>query len=367
MQQKNKYYPGIDLLRFLVAAVIAFLYHFGIIYHASPYIEIRGMNFLYTYGYLGVELFFMVSGFVMFLSFDIQKNTFSHFLKKRIIRIYPVMIITTIIAAIGQWVSLGCFGHVSALEVGDGRNTLEAFVLNIIGVQCGWSANHDSMSINGPTWFISIVMICYMLFYVIMKYCGNEKEKMNICFALLIVIGIYLGQHNIDFPLLYESCGRGYTSFFIGTLMAQIVVSIDTEKKRWSALLMAGLSIVLYFEMYRLNNLGNIGITTSLVLNTAIIILITQSKIIRMITDNKFISWLGKISFSIYLWNIPIAIWFYLICEVWDKQIEVNKSLFWMHILISIVLAELTHVFFEKPVTAFFNNKMKENNNNGTN
>ncbi len=90
--QKKVFYPGIELLRFLASAVIAFLYHYGILYHSYPYMEIPGMSVLYIYGYLGVELFFMVSGFVMYLSYSEHTAPLSG-LKKRVIRIYPAIII----------------------------------------------------------------------------------------------------------------------------------------------------------------------------------------------------------------------------------------------------------------------------------
>lgn len=96
------------------------------------------------------------------------------------------MIITTIVAALGQWMSLLLYQHEVAIPVLAGvRNSLVAFVLNILGLQCGWVSNHDSLSVNGPTWFISIIMICYIIFFIILRSCKMRNEIENVCFFVL--------------------------------------------------------------------------------------------------------------------------------------------------------------------------------------
>lgn len=142
--------------------------------------------------------------------------------------------------------------------------------------------------------------------------------------------------------------------------MAQIVDKLDTKKKRYGSIIFSLIAVLIYCLMYKLENLGNIGVATTLVLNPAIIIVVTQAKSICKIANNKFVVWLGKISFSIYLWNIPIAIWVYFFHELAGESVIASKRFFWLHIAFSIALAEVTHRFFEKPVFRFLTSKNRE-------
>lgn len=52
--------------------------------------------FIFKYGYLGVQLFFMISGFVIFMSLD-RSNSIMEFMKKRWLRLFPAMLIASVI------------------------------------------------------------------------------------------------------------------------------------------------------------------------------------------------------------------------------------------------------------------------------
>lgn len=68
--------------------VVAFHYlHRGAIEGWSPAIQIGAVDLTAQYGYLGVHLFFIISGFVIFLS--AQDTTVSKFTASRISRLYP--------------------------------------------------------------------------------------------------------------------------------------------------------------------------------------------------------------------------------------------------------------------------------------
>jgi len=81
-------YYEIDLLRF-IAALSVVLFHFtcrGHADHLSP-VDYPALSEVFKYGYLGVELFFIISGYVILLS--AQGKTLSQFIISRITRLYP--------------------------------------------------------------------------------------------------------------------------------------------------------------------------------------------------------------------------------------------------------------------------------------
>jgi peptidoglycan/LPS O-acetylase OafA/YrhL len=86
----------IDLLR-IIAAVAVMVYHYGFADFAGRLTSERyaGLNVVVRYGYLGVDLFFLISGFVVLLgAFD---RTPRQFVTSRITRLYPA-----------YWVAVTC-------------------------------------------------------------------------------------------------------------------------------------------------------------------------------------------------------------------------------------------------------------------
>ncbi|MGI4822680.1 MAG: acyltransferase family protein [Janthinobacterium lividum] len=82
-------YYEIDLLRF-IAAISVVLYHYTYWGPASPgYVPFpfADIGRVSRYGYLGVELFFMISGYVVLLS--AQGKTVRQFFLSRVTRLYP--------------------------------------------------------------------------------------------------------------------------------------------------------------------------------------------------------------------------------------------------------------------------------------
>lgn len=353
---KKQYFPAIDLLRFFICFSIAFVYHYGQLFAAFPYGDKSVMHYLYVYAYYGVEVFFAISGFVLYFSYYNRirdgKLSFRTFVVGRIIRIYPVMILTVVAAAAGQWISLGVHGHVAALNIGDGRNTLVAFVLSLFGVQCGWIANHDSMSINGPAWFVCIIMICYVFFFAILKYCKKNRMRENCCFGLLILFGICLYVKPLELPLLYQSCGRGYLNFFCGVLIAELYCHINNEKRRFLCLTGSTGGLALFAIMFKLNNLGDLNLAVSMIAVPAVLLLVTNLKWLNKISSNRGIAYLGKISFDVYLWNIPIAIWIFLIKDSLHIEIDFwGRDFFVVHMILGTIIAILTYEIYEKKMT----------------
>src|SRR5688572_28370593 len=82
--------PALDLLRFLAAAAVM-LYHYGFRGSAGAdrYLEFRfdALGPVCRYGYLGVPLFFMISGFVILMS-AVGKSP-REFVATRAARLYP--------------------------------------------------------------------------------------------------------------------------------------------------------------------------------------------------------------------------------------------------------------------------------------
>ena len=88
MKKSTRIYQ-IDLFRF-VAALWVVLFHYTFRGHSADNLSLLKFPELgeyFKYGYLGVDLFFIISGFVIILS--IKNNDLVVFIKSRIVRLYP--------------------------------------------------------------------------------------------------------------------------------------------------------------------------------------------------------------------------------------------------------------------------------------
>ena len=125
-------------------------------------------------GNIGVLFFFMRSGYLLYYS---KKNSWRAFYKKRILKIIPALFVFTTITVL---ISLLIFNKVIFLK--EGKISLTNFFANSFGIQ--HLLNIDGL--NGSTWFISVILLFY-LFFPLIVWIVNKNLKSIIPLFLLIM------------------------------------------------------------------------------------------------------------------------------------------------------------------------------------
>lgn len=88
--------PHLDALRGIAILLVIFFHTYARWPEIMPYGS-RYENFpVFTYGWLGVNLFFLISGFVILMTLE-KCGTFQSFLKRRWLRLFPSMLIVSIV------------------------------------------------------------------------------------------------------------------------------------------------------------------------------------------------------------------------------------------------------------------------------
>ena len=85
-----------------IAVWLVVLYHAYARYEHFPYGFEYASFPLLKYGYLGVELFFLISGFVILMTLE-RSRSFINFLYKRWLRLFPAMAIVTLLFYVGYY------------------------------------------------------------------------------------------------------------------------------------------------------------------------------------------------------------------------------------------------------------------------
>ena len=204
--------PSLTSLRIFAASIVV-LYHFQTNV-ALPAELIGPLEF----GQTGVDLFFMLSGFILAYvyrsQFDARKFDHKRFLQKRLARIYPVHIVTMAIVAVWFLWEQAAFG-------GAGPKLFDVLA-NILLVHA-WGAV-DGLALNYPSWSISAEWFAYLAFPIPTLIAFRQKRVLLMLGLALAAFGVaYWGLAEAGRPLLKQtgvlSLARIAMEFFIGVTL----------------------------------------------------------------------------------------------------------------------------------------------------
>lgn len=316
------------------AVVFVVLFHFNV--------------FGFSAGYLGVDVFFVISGYLMtkIIVEKLEHNNFSFvdFYLSRIIRIYPALLFLVLVLTV-----LGLFVFIPEdLKnfAKDARYSLTFLSNNLFYEQSGdyfATSSHDKALLH--TWSLAVEWQFYTLFPIIL-YTFKKLTKQTKYIGILLLI-LFSGSFLLSVKLTPEN--PIYAFFKLST-------------RAWE--LIAGGLVYFYFNQYSLSSIKQRiieytgfgllalslifltkdtpwpGYAASLpVLGTVLILIANRQN--SILTKPKFIQSLGSASYSIYLWHWPIS--FLLSYFLIQKNI-INIS---FALLLSFVLGWLSYKHIE--------------------
>ncbi len=206
------HYALLDGLRG-VAALLVVIYHIfeGFAFAQTTNGEGSGLITTLNHGHIAVDFFFMLSGFVISYAYDDrwQSMTFGGFVKRRLIRLHPMIIMGAIIGAISFL--LGGSQQWSGASTSVGW-TLVAMLLCMLMVPATPGASYDvrgngeMFSLNGPQWSLFFEYLGNVLYALLIRRLSTKALA-----TLCIVLGA-LHAWIFTFNLSgYDSVGIGWT------------------------------------------------------------------------------------------------------------------------------------------------------------
>ena len=293
----KKHYDILDIYKFIAAVLIIF-HH----YQQTFDVHYPGINFFGGKFHFGnmVELFFIISGFVAANSLhnsggvrtlESCGKAWIHKAK----RIYPMAwiacscCIATALAyrlIIGEW-SDGAYTNWKCI--------IESYLL----IFRGWP-KLEMLGINNPTWYLSVLLLCYAVYYIMSAV--SQKLRIKIIFFLILAEIITQIGHRLPYlELIFtDSAKRGYEMFFLGVILFEVLPKMNGRQlKIVISVLLAALiavclvSIELVFERQRL--------LCDVLLYPSLIILAYIFRDFSCSISHK----LGAISFEMFLFHVP--------------------------------------------------------------
>lgn len=261
-----------------------------------------------NHGYLAVDLFFILSGFIMTLSYArFFENaptfkTYKYFLLLRIARVFPLYFICVGITIIGFYLVPAWDHHEIAITAHD-------IARNLTMTQ-SWGGSRSYLT---PSWSISTEFFAYLLFpalfYLIFKTSATiRKTIILLCMFNLFILAIIpddfinfrrddRGVLNIWNEFTFGPLSRCIVEFTLGMLTYHFYKTHKISEIKHFSKLAVGIP-VLFIILYLVPG-TSVGLA---LLFMPIIILLTQKDLmISKICASKPIYYLGTISYSLYL------------------------------------------------------------------
>lgn len=291
----NKRIYEIDSLRGIAAIVVVFA-------HFQPFFWTRIVH----WGFLAVDLFFIMSGFVLTKTYEGRILSGSigarEFLVRRFARLAPLHYVTLGLLLVAEIVSWST-GHGHAVNW---YMPLYSFFLNLVFLQ-NVGLTHE-MTWNGVSWSISTEMVVNLLwFYVLVKL----RPTVAFFVSTTVIAGLFIFTTmgaNLDFTFANKfginiGLVRCVMGFSLGVLMARTVVVEGKRSTRWDLAAIVVLALLAFIAVaYQKPGMEGADYVVVLFAYPALIFLsIGNRSFLSPIFRSKPMIFIGDISYSIYL------------------------------------------------------------------
>lgn len=296
-------------------------------------------------GYLGVDVFFVISGFLItkITYQEVIDNHFSikTFYLRRIRRIIPLVLFINIVALIvGVLVMLPDDLENLAQSV-VATNLFANNILQFTTARDYWNIVNEYRPLM-HTWSLGIEEQFYFVYPLILLAFGHLKRKYilpTLVILFLISLTLFLLSKDVA-PSFYLIQYRFFEMAFGG--IGAILFGNKLLKNKYSFVVLFLLIAILVFAVPIPMKAKNI-ITIIL----ALLILLSDNNgnsISKFLLQNRLMTWIGKISFSLYMWHqIVLAFARYFVVQ----EIELSNTPI-LFILI-FVLSAMSYYLVEQP------------------
>jgi peptidoglycan/LPS O-acetylase OafA/YrhL len=333
-----RYRADIDGLR-AVAVVAVIFYHFGV----------PG----FSGGFVGVDVFFVVSGFLIasLIDSEIREGRFTlvHFFERRIRRIFPALVVLLLVVSILAYFEL--FPHTYKAF---GRSiTATSFLLSNVEFWREGAVYFAPPSTQKPllhTWSLAVEEQFYLLFPALLMLLARYPRQRTI----VTLQGIILASLSLS---IWSSSALAQAGFFLfpsriwelllGALIAVRAVPTVTSGKASDLLSALGVAMILWSVVFFTTDTPFPGIAALVpCVGTGLIIfagLDDEPAVSRMLRIRPLV-FFGLISYSLYLWHWPLYVFatYHL-----DRSLSAAESA--GVIAVSIAIAACSWRYVEQP------------------
>ena len=360
------HYDLLDGLRG-VAALMVIWYHVfeGFAFASNSAIETL------NHGYLAVDFFFILSGFVIGYAYDDRWGkslTMKDFFKRRLIRLHPMVIMGAVLGAITfciqgsvQWDGT----HVAISMIMLSLLCTIFFIPAMPGVGYEVRGNGEMFPLNGPCWSLFFEYIGNILYALFIRRLSNKALT-----VFVVLLGVALAAFAVFNVSTYGNIGVGWTldgvnflggslrmlfPFSLGMLMSRNFKPMKVKGAFWiCAIALIALFSVPYLEGLEPLCMNGVYEAFCVIVAFPIILWIGASGTTTDVQSTKVCKFLGDISYPVYVIHYPLMYLFYAwlienqlytLGETWHVALCV--------FILSIILAYLCLKLYDEPIRKY--------------
>lgn len=361
------HYPVLDGLRGIAAfTVVAF--------HLFEPHSTSHLDQIINHGYLAVDFFFLLSGFVVAYAYDDQwqRLTIGGFFKRRLVRLQPMVIAGMVIGAVffyfqdsPVWPAIHQVPVWQLLLVMIVGFTL--IPMPMAGDIRGWQEMHP---LNGPGWSLFFEYVANIFYALFVRRFSKTGLGVVVVIAALLLVNFAVNSKNGDliggWSLDPEQLRIGFTRtaypFFAGLLLSRIFRPIRISQGfGWSSLL-----LLIVLAMPRIGGPGDLWMngwydSLSIIFLFPVVVYLGASSVIKGKFSIKVCKFLGDISYPLYITHYPLI-------YTYTAWVSRHKEIHWQQGLLvavftyfsAIAIAYACLKWYDEPLRRYLRKKLAE-------
>jgi peptidoglycan/LPS O-acetylase OafA/YrhL len=350
-----------------LAAVLVFIAHSQFFSLFPDAAWARGLEQVFHWNNEAVDLFFLLSGFILYYVYGEFRANWRKYALARFSRIYPVYFIST-----AFFLGLAIVQYFTSHTVSDKISTLK-ILSNIFLIQ-SWPWPWPALSLNYPAWSISVEAFLYIFVFPVLFYSTHgSKARALPGWVLVAIVYLFMSfmwmlhrefywmtEHQTFDHGFRNALLRGICGFISGYFLA---VLASRWKFRFPEQL-HGAEVVMLLSFVSLLIFVPPGAIEGLLLLAPM--LVYAAAVRSSVTTRLFsfppLVYLGTLSYSIYIWHAPVLAIFSRLFHIRDSQTgalfatppsAINSSCYFIFSVTALlVVAHLSYFYFEIPVKA---------------
>jgi peptidoglycan/LPS O-acetylase OafA/YrhL len=338
-----KYRSDINFLRAIAVVSV-------IIYHAD-------LNLLEG-GWLGVDLFFIISGFLIsnIIISELNQSNFSffNFYTRRVKRILPALFSVLLLSSIAAYIVY--FPREMSTFTESVRSSTFFYSNYFYKIFDFYTAESAKSLALLHTWSLSIEEQFYILFPIVSFILFKRYRKEFLpTLIIFLIFSIYLNYSSLNINDKFYNFELRVWEILAGAILMIFFFNIKISPIKWQS--EAGF-ILVFFSVVFFNNdhIYSLYPRIIVVLGTSLILLANNAennKFLNYLIKNKLVAYTGLISYSLYLFHQPIFAFATTLTNRSDILISIPMKV--VLLTFTFVMAGLNYKLVEK---SFLENKL---------
>lgn len=302
----KEYRSDIDAIKG-IAIIAVILYHVGI----------------FPYGFLGVDTFLVINGFLIIPSlidqFKHGEFNFFQWFIKRIFRLWPIVIAASIVSlAIGYWLMIpDSYENLAASVVAS--DLFANNILSAITTKDYWNASNDFKPLM-QMWYLGVIVQFYVLYPLIIYICEKLffkfRNRSNFWTSIVAIIGLISFSIYIFFPDSYNNkfyfVQYRIWEFSVGGFLGMFTYKHKVHNRYTvyiGYLLLCVLFLLDFKSISQVDSITVIGMDVNPSANNIKMLLtfltafVTGCLLLTKVKLGGVLPWLGKMSLSLFVWH----------------------------------------------------------------